>query len=144
MGAILTYALHSMAQYFAGNYDTALTSFREFRKSLPTQANSIPDLDLFEGRLIEASGDKSAALAFYSQMIEKNAPNLLTQQENKARLALELGNFVQAQEDYLHLLRDRNQENYDYHRGLQYAVACKSEGFTKSGLGLLVNAESPL
>jgi hypothetical protein len=103
----------------AKQYDQALSVFRDFSKSPPPAFNDkdLSEMYLFEARILEESGKKREALDFLKNI--KSMANQLGKEEICGRLELELGLFQDAQERFLFLVKDRNTENYDYHRGLQ-------------------------
>jgi len=75
------------------------------------------EMSLFEARILEESGDLKGALTFLKGL--KGNTNLLGREEMSGRLELGLEMYAEAEERFLNLLKDRNTENYDHHRGLQ-------------------------
>lgn len=121
---MLTAPNHSLAKYFAGDYTKALDCFREFTKSPPAgfSEHNRSEMFLFEARILDESGHKEDAIKFLEGL--KTCANQLSKEEMTARLALECDQFEKAEQLFATLIRDRNPENYNFHRGFQ--VSCSN------------------
>lgn len=110
-----------MAAYFAGNYEMALSLLRDFRKDrvdrkvLDDTLQS--EIDLFLVRILEESGKTDEALDVVANL--EKCGNALARNEAWGRLELKTGAFDAAKGRYFDLVKSRNAENYDWHRGLQ-------------------------
>ena len=117
---------YSLALYLARNYALALNVFRDFKKAPPPtfSEKDLMEMNLFEARMMEESGDLKGTLEFLQSITE--GTNILAREEMSSHLELELGLFEQAENRFLFLVKDRNTENYDYHRGLQVSFSLSS------------------
>lgn len=103
----------------AKNYDLALSVFREFRKNAPPSftEKENAEIDMFEVRILEESGKYREALDLLKS--REKFPNILYKEEASAHYELLLGEYDAARDRFLNLIKTRNPENYDYHRGWQ-------------------------
>lgn len=110
-----------LALYNSKNYETALSVLRDLRRSAPPslqEKKESTELILFEARILEESGKLQEALDFLSKK-ENEPQNKLALDEICGGLELRLGKFEEAVSRFARLIKERNPENYDYHRGLQ-------------------------